>query len=304
MEYWQLAQMQGLPLALKVLKTTQRIKEWYEKYNGNVYVSFSGGKDSTVLLNIARSIYPEIPAVFIDTGLEYPEIREFVKTLDNVVTLHPKMGFKEVIDTYGFPVISKEQAQYIMQWRTAKSAKTKETRWNGNKHGRGKISEKWKFLVDAPFKISDRCCDVMKKNPAKLYEKLTGNHPIIGVMATESSKRVQDYLKFGCNAFNAKRPMSRPLGFWSEQDVLEYLKVYKIPYASVYGEIVEIEGVLQTTGVDRTGCVFCLFGITQGKGENRIQRLRRTHPKIYKYCMESLGMKTVLDYIKVSYDLY
>jgi 3'-phosphoadenosine 5'-phosphosulfate sulfotransferase (PAPS reductase)/FAD synthetase len=72
MERWELQQLQGLPLELKVLKSKQRIKEWYEHYNGDVYVSFSGGKDSTVLLRMVRELYPDVPAVFIDTGLEYP----------------------------------------------------------------------------------------------------------------------------------------------------------------------------------------------------------------------------------------
>jgi 3'-phosphoadenosine 5'-phosphosulfate sulfotransferase (PAPS reductase)/FAD synthetase len=315
MEYWELQQMQGLDLEVKVLKTKQRIKEWYEAHDGNVYVSFSGGKDSTVLLMIAREMYPDIPAVFIDTGLEYPEVRDFVKTWDNVVTLRPKMGFKEVIEKYGYPVISKEQAQYIASVRNCKdkTGKTYNQRMNGNRWGRGKVSEKWKFLIDAPFKISDKCCDVMKKKPAKDYEKATGNHPIIGVMACESSKRVQDYLKVGCNAFDAKRPMSRPMGFWTEQDVLEYLKIRgdnivgidgnhistAFLYATVYGDIIEVDGKLCTTECDRTGCVFCLFGITQGKGENRIQRLQRTHPKLHRFCLDGLGIREVLKYIGV-----
>lgn len=305
MEHWELRQMQGLDLEIKVLKTKQRIKEWYEEYDGNVYVSFSGGKDSTVLLHIARELYPDIPAVFIDTGLEYPEVRDFVHTQDNITVLRPKMGFKEVIERYGYPVISKEQAQYIAGVRNCKdkSGKTYEQRLNGNRWGRGKVSEKWKFLIDAPFKISDKCCDVMKKRPAKAYEKATGNHPIVGVMANESSMRTISYLKSGCNVFTAKRPMSQPMGFWTEQDVLEYLIKYKVPYASVYGDIVESEdGALSTTGYDRTGCVFCLFGIQQTKGENRIQRLQRTHPKLHRFCMEVLGIKDVLEYINVPYE--
>lgn len=80
----ELRTLQALPLDIKILKTKQRIKEWYDHWDGQVYISFSGGKDSTVLLDIARSIYADLPAVFIDTGLEYPEIRNFVKTFDNV----------------------------------------------------------------------------------------------------------------------------------------------------------------------------------------------------------------------------
>ena len=104
-----LQMLQALPLEVKVRKTEERIKEWVEEYGiDGVYVSFSGGKDSTVLLHIARRLFPTIKAVFVDTGLEYPEIREFVRTFDNVEWLKPKMNFKQVIEKYGYPFISKE----------------------------------------------------------------------------------------------------------------------------------------------------------------------------------------------------
>ena len=110
LEHWQLKQRQGQPLDIKEQLTANRIKAYYERLGGNVYVSFSGGKDSTALLHQVRRIYPNVPAVFIDTGLEYPEIRDFVKTVDNVIWLKPKMPFTQVIEKYGYPVISKETA--------------------------------------------------------------------------------------------------------------------------------------------------------------------------------------------------
>ena len=82
-------------------------------YGGKVAVSFSGGKDSTVLLDLARRAFPDIPAVFVDTGLEYPEIREFVKTVPNVTWLRPEMPFSKVISEYGYPVVSKDVARRI-----------------------------------------------------------------------------------------------------------------------------------------------------------------------------------------------
>lgn len=217
-EYWQLKQRQGQPLDIKEQLTANRIKAYYERLEGNVYVSFSGGKDSTVLLHQVRRIYPNVPAVFVDTGLEYPEIRDFVKTIDNVTWLKPKMPFTQVIEKYGYPVISKETAQKIREVRGSKSEKLKNKRLYGDEYGNGKISEKWQFLINAPFKISDRCCHIMKKEPIKRYEKETGRGAIVGTMAADSKLREISYLQHGCNSFEG-RPMSTPMAFWLENDV-------------------------------------------------------------------------------------
>ena len=112
-----LYQMQSLPLKHKITMTKQRIRGWYEHWDGNVYVAFSGGKDSTVLLDMVRQMYPDVPAVFVDTGLEYPEIREFVKTFDNVTWLKPKMNFRQVIEKYGYPMFSKEISDSVENTR-------------------------------------------------------------------------------------------------------------------------------------------------------------------------------------------
>ena len=113
-ELWELQQMQALPLSLKIRLTQERIRQWVNEFGvDGVYVSFSGGKDSTVLLTIARQMYPEIKAVFVDTGLEYPEIRQFVKTWENVEWLKPKKTFRKVIEDYGYPFISKEVSERI-----------------------------------------------------------------------------------------------------------------------------------------------------------------------------------------------
>lgn len=110
-----LKQMQDLPLELKIIKSQRRIKEFYSKFNGMVYVAFSGGKDSTVLKHLVETTpdVHNVPSVFINTGLEYPEIRKFALNQPNVIKVTPEMRFDEVLKTYGYPVISKEIALLI-----------------------------------------------------------------------------------------------------------------------------------------------------------------------------------------------
>ena len=296
---------------MKIKKTELRIREWYEHWDGLVYISFSGGKDSTVLLHIARKLCPEIEAVFMDTGLEYPELRDFIKTHDNVTWIKPEMNFKDVIKKYGYPLISKEVSRDISVARNKPDGKTAEKFIRGSdyhkKYGDAWLLEKWDFLKDSNIPISNRCCDVMKKNPAKKYGKETGKKPIIATMASESRLRKKEWLTNGCNAFDKKHPSSQPMSFWTEQDVLQYIKQFNIDYASVYGDIEDNKGKLYMTKCDRTGCVFCAFGAHLEKEPNRFQRLRQTHPNLWNYCMKpmsegGLGMKEVLEYINVKYE--
>ena len=287
---------QALPLDLKIKFSQSRIREWYNANGGEVYVSFSGGKDSTVLLDLVRSIYPHVPAVFVDTGLEYPEIRNFVKTFENVIWLKPKMPFNKVLEKYGYPVLSKKIAMGISRYRNTKSEVQKELRLNGginpssNKKQHRSIPLKYHYLVDAPFKISEQCCDVMKKRPFKQYFKDSGKLPYIGVMAGDSKNRQQSYVQRGCNAFEGNA-QSRPMMFWQEDDIWEYIKTKDLPYSKIYD-----------MGEKRTGCMFCMFGCQFEKGENRFQRMARTHPAQYKYCMDKLGLRKVLKHLKINVD--
>jgi len=333
--------LQALPLELKIMKTKQRIREWVQRFGvDGVCVSFSGGKDSTVLLHIVRELYPNVEAVFVDTGLEYPEIREFVKGFENVTWLRPKMSFVEVIKKYGYPVIGKEVAESIDNTKKCLAS-------NGEKYiehyyqingtlPNERISQiygdrfskkskrfdftRYKPLEDVNFRISSKCCNVMKKQPIKKYQKQVKKYPITGQMAEESRRRLQTWLDNGCNGFNMKSPISNPLSFWTNQDILQYIHDNNIEIASVYGEVKDsnylsgqmcIEGCekWETTGVNRTGCMFCLFGMHLEKGETRLQRLHRTHPKLYDYCLnggefvdgnwqpnkKGLGMRFVCD---------
>ena len=293
-EPWQLKMRQGLPLWMKIEYTKKRIKAWYEHWDGQVYVSFSGGKDSTVLLDIVRQLYPEVPAVFVDTGLEYPEIRDFVKTFDNVVWLKPKMTFKSVIKKYGYPVVSKKTSMGISRYRNTKSDIQKSLRINGGinptsgKKQQASVAKKWHFLLDAPFKISERCCQILKKDPIHRYNKESGRKAIVGTMACDSDIRRQSYLNTGCNAIDrTSGAMSTPMSFWLEHDVwdmgLEQCSIYDMGY-------------------DRTGCAFCMFGCHMEGSPSRFQRMKQTHPNLYNYCINKLGCGKVLDFIGVPYE--
>lgn len=421
-----LKELQALSLDRKIQISQTRIIEWYQRNKGNVVVSFSGGKDSAVLLHLVRSIYPDVPAVFSNTGLEYPEIFRFVQTFPNVEIVRPKMVFSEVISTYGYPLIGKEVAEAIYYarrirsqsvqvererereqgphnaletpgtsrlpeisgWGTWKqtaegttstdggrqrdfkraelgggqnqehwtdyqpgtrarhclhgfrrtgvasgatitdeaSTQTTETRTtksvsstaepNGligeggvfspdskEQFGEKSIFNKEKYLPlarDVPVPISHLCCSKMKKSPLQIYQRANKVVPFLGTLAEESRIRQQAWIRHGCNAFDSKKPQSTPIAFWTEQDILQYIVEYGLQIAPVYGDIVSVDKdgneypascslcggcKLKCSGADRTGCVYCGFGFHNEKGETRFQRLARTHPRLYEYCM-------------------
>lgn len=324
----ELQMRQRLPLEVKVLMSKQRIREWINEYGEDgVYISFSGGKDSTVLLHLVRELYPNVKAMFVDTGLEYPEIRDFVRTFDNVDIVRPKMNFKQVIDKYGYPFISKQVSHKVGCVQKNPNSKYKVC-FDGSMRGSIYNCEKWSFLLKAPFRLEHKCCDVMKKSPAHAYDKATGRVKITGQMAEESRFRAQKWLQNGCNAFDLKSPVSNPLSFWTEQDILRYIKENNIKICSVYGDVVvdydnteELSGQLdfsdlglmtdtrkyKTTGCSRTGCMFCGYGCHLEK-ESRFELMKKTHPKQYDYIMRSkdkggLGYKEVIDWINANSDL-
>lgn len=300
----ELAMLQAYPLDLKIAKTKQRIREWVERFGSSgVYVSFSGGKDSTVLLHLVREMYGnDIPAVFVNTGLEYPEIQDFVKTFENVVILKPKMRFDEVIKKYGYPLISKDVSQPIYEARRNRNGRSatkfvKDSEYNKRYKEQFDLSKFEPLLEATDIPICHLCCKVMKKSPSYEYEKTTGRKPIIGTMTEESRMRETEWLHSGCNSFDGKRPSSKPMSFWTEQDVLRYIKENEIPICSVYGDIVAVDDEknqyaetlfdgmkLKTTGCQRTGCMFCAFG-AHCRDDTRFLDLKQTHPKQYAYCI-------------------
>lgn len=304
MDMNELKLMQNYPLSIKISKTQFRIREFYEYFNGEVYVAFSGGNDSLVMLHIIRSMYPDVKAVFVDTGVEFPEVRKFVKTFDNVIFLKPQKNFSQIINDYGYPIISKDVSNSIRLARK-NIIEGKDTyrvrQFDGSQKGSRFDKSKWKFLLDAPFKISEQCCDELKKKPFKKFEKETGLKGYIGVLASEGGVRLQGYLKTGCN--NYRFGNSKPLGFWTHQDILQYIKIYNLNMCPVYGDLIfdEARNKLVVTGEPRTGCMGCMFGCHLEKSPNRFERMKISHPHMYNYFIEKLNFKSVLDYINIKY---
>ena len=303
-----LKRLQSLSLQEKIKESIDRIKEWYEAWDGMVYGAFSGGKDSTVMMDIIWKIYSNVPAIFGNTGLEYPEIVSFVKEIaaeHPVEIVRPDMPFHKVIQKYGYPVLGKQQARYISEVQRAKTQDTPTVKLRlkgiktSGKYGSGvsprsKISKKWQYLCYSGVPISDKCCLIIKKRPLQNYANKTNRKPFIGIMATEGGRRKLTYLEYGCNAFDlAKSPHSWPLSFWTEKDVWEYIIKYNVRYSKIYD-----------MGYPRTGCMFCMFGVhleQKALGTNRFLLMKKTHPKQYDYCINKLGIGKVLDLIKVPY---
>lgn len=299
----ELLALQSLPLDIKVEKSLARIREWHDHWDGLVYVAFSGGKDSLVLKNLVESVYgDEVPSVYINTGLDYPEVRSFAMSKPNVTRIDPRVRFAEVVERFGYPMVSKEQAKNIYEYRHARTESNRRAHWDGvGPNKQGKISDRWRFLVNAPFSVSHRCCDYLKREPAKKYEKETGRHPFTGILASESRARTSRWVFYGCNAYETSRPTSAPLSIWTEQDILRYALDNGLELAPPYGKIVEGEdGKLRMTGdADRTGCTLCGFGVHGEPQPNRFQRLAVSHPPIWEYGMKKLGIGAVCDYMGI-----
>lgn len=308
-------QRQSLPLDSKIIMTEQRIRQWFDHWDGDVYLSMSGGKDSQILGDIIRRMprpYCNIKMVFVNTGLEYPEVLKHVRGLKksgwNIEEIKPSRTFKEIWEEDGIPLISKRVARMIRIARGELGGEqSRNLVMNGiNKHGertnsRWKMPEKWKYLIDSDVKISDTCCDYLKKKPFINYEKETGLRVMTAMMAVEGGTR--DMIQ-KCNMFDGKRPKSSPMLFWLESDVWEYIATFDIKIAETYydkeyefnGQKVKIEGE------QRTGCMFCAFGQHMEKGCTKFQKMQVTHPRQYNVIINRMGLDKALDAAGIKYE--
>ena len=164
-----------------------------------------------------------------------------------------------------------------------------------------KMSEKWKYLIPTDVKISDTCCDYLKKKPFILYEKQTGLKVMTAMMADEGGTR--EMIK-RCNMFDGTRPKSSPMLFWKESDVWAYVKEFGVDLAETYyDKEYDFEGQkVCIKGEKRTGCMFCAFGQHLVKDDlTKFQKMQVTHPRQYNVIINRMGLDKALDLVGVKY---
>lgn len=282
-----LSSLQEMNLESKIIQTKSLIREAVNEFGlEKVYISYSGGKDSTVLSHIAKSIYPNILHLFANTTNEYPETIQQINwekevNSTNIITVLPidshkeLWTFKKVVERYGYPIFSKRISNAI---RTYQHALSPETKANSEEYinRNFKKYEKYKNLP-----ISDKCCDKLKKEPLRKKAKQLGLEcAILGILASESYQRQKDWLEYGCNVFHKRKDnQCRPLSFWTVEDIDEYIQKYDVKISKLYD-----------LGYNRNGCMYCGFGVQlESISENRYQKLMTTHPIQYKYFVENFG---------------
>ena len=302
----------------KVKHAKKRIKEFYDFENGKVFIAFSGGIDSTVLLHLVRSLFPDTVAVFSNTTNEYLEILDFIKKVPNVITVNPKMTFNETVKKYGFPLVSKKTARAITDLRENRpeTYNTRNLYLTGfNQKGvfcpTYKLSKKWYPLFEkANFNITNKCCDILKKEPMARFKKESGLKSFVGTQIEEGGYRKDSWLKLGCNVLNGdSSDSSRPLSIFTKKDIWDYVALHKLEYSKIYDDVLNEDGSVKISKELRTGCAYCAFGAHLEKSDlihtNRFQRLALRKPKQYKKMMQlennGVTFSQALDFIKVNH---
>ena len=283
----ELRRLQKLPYEWKVEHARDVIREFVEhEGEENVYVSFSGGKDSLVLLHLVRSIYPDVKAVFANTGIEFPEQVKFVRTFPNVTEVYPIKRFPSILKDEGIVYPSKEIAMYVKDAKNGcayaiNGFKGLDTKGKENKYKQR--FKKWAFLLDCGVKISPDCCKLMKEKPLRDYEKKNHVSPIIGTRAEESFRRSVGWMKSGCNSFKNGRSKSTPLALWLFADVIKYIKEHEIVLSPMYSK----------EGMNRTGCMFCPVPIAHGDLTN-VRYAKEHYLKMYETIMGKFGLEEMI----------
>lgn len=341
LEYKRLVSQQyiSLPYAAKVSLAEQRIVEWKDicaEHGKQVHVSV-GGLDSLTLLFLVRRTIGDVPAISI-SSLEDRSVQAVHKQV-GVMAIQPLKSKYQVINEFGFPVLSKAKAAKIEKLQIPNSPKQTfiHAIMTGDMGEQGKFQHSDKIKLPdkyielfgglyqehrpdlhcqcAPFKVSADCCLWMKEKPADAWAKEHNSWPFLGLMQSEGGQRELGLVKNGCNYVGKNTARSCPLNYFTRQDLLQLALDLEVPVPKIYGEIVRNpDGTLRTTRAQRTGCSMCGFGIHIEKRPHRFDRLREDNPKewefwMYRCCTDSVtgekyGWGRVLDYIGVGWENY
>lgn len=332
----QMTAMQALPYEVKVRRAELRAREYIDKLDEmglNAHVSV-GGLDSIVLLLFLRKIGIDVPAISV-SALEDRSIQKIHKDL-GVISIMPGKPKVQILQEYGFPVISKKIAGRIdtLQHPTEKNKTVRHAIITGEcgaqghyaKNSRMKLPQKWLELFAgyenenegvnyqiAPFLVSNKCCLYMKEQPCEKWAKEHNSRPFLGLMASEGGQREEALVEHGCNYFGKTTIRSAPFAPFLRQDLLQLALDLNAPVPEIYGEIVKkSDGTLYTTGAQRTGCSMCGFGVHMETRPHRFDQLRMRNPKEWEFWMyrcctdpktgEKFGWGRVLDYIGVEWE--
>lgn len=255
-----------LPLDEKIKSSTAILDEVFSRHK-NPVVYWSGGKDSTVVLHQVLQYDKNIPVIFNDSLIEFPETYEFIEKLANdwKINLHitkPDTNLWEIGKKYGWPILGKNI-----------SSNVERARRTGN--FRKQLSKLEVDLAKNGLNISTKCSVLLREEPAKKLEKeLEVDVKIIGLRADESRARVRLWVDHGSHYyvkqyFNKKEGMwkASPITIWTDDDIWEYHKKFNIPYARLYD-----------MGYPRNGCWPCAMAIRNGQ----LERLYNNHYELYK----------------------
>ncbi len=155
---------------------------------------------------------------------------------------------------------------------------------------------------DAP-PVSEVCCDIIKKAPIHAIENELGLSSMVATTAAESRQRKFSWMESGCNAFEGDKVRSKPMSPWLEQDVLAYHDHYRLPHFCMYGDLARLlNGNLQFTGEQRTGCKLCMFGCQFPDERDRLVRLQASEPHTVEWAMRPVelggcGLAEVLEFL-------
>ncbi|TKJ16917.1 hypothetical protein CEE44_00065 [Candidatus Woesearchaeota archaeon B3_Woes] len=273
-------------LDYKVKLTKRRIKAAIDKYGEeNCYVSFSGGKDSTILSHIVLSMGYKLEHVFSNTRLEYHECitfsEEWCKENDVKLTMvYPDIKPQEIWQKYGYPLYSKEIAEFFERARHGGKLPPKHIKkieryvrkigYKGEMEDREKLKN---FLTYRGIKVSSKCCLLLKKKPMKKWQEESGKKvAIMGVRAEESQMRRVVWVRKGCIYETKDQVVVHPIIFFTDKDVHKYAKKHKIRFADIYYEPYNLK---------RNGCYCCGFGSHIAE-ENNFIKLKQINPVLWK----------------------